>query len=86
MAKRHILSQIHSCGNLIKQPIVELAGQNRILIENHQGVLAYSKEEIAIKVSYGRIVIAGSDLNLMQMSCEQLVVKGHIDSLHLYGR
>lgn len=86
MDKRHILSQMQNCRAMIKQPIVELAGQNRVLIENHQGVLAYSKEEIAIKVSYGKIVIAGSDLNLMQMSCEQLVVKGHIDSLHLYGR
>ena len=86
MDERHILSQIRNCRALIKQPIVELAGQNRVLIENHQGVLAYSNEEIAVKVSYGKILIAGSDLNLMQMSCEQLVVKGHIDSLQLYGR
>lgn len=86
MARRHILSQIHNYGKLMKQPIVELAGQNRVLIENHQGVLAYSREEIGIKVSYGKIVIAGNDLKLMQISCEQLVVKGCIDSLQLYGR
>lgn len=86
MAKRHILSQIHNCENLIKQPIVEITGQNRVLIENHQGILAYSREEIGIKVSYGKVVITGSDLNLLQISCEQLVVKGHIDSLQLCGR
>ena len=86
MAKRHILSQIHNCGNLIKQPIVEITGQNRVLIENHQGILAYSREEIGIKVSYGKVVITGSDLNLLQISCEQLVVKGHIVSLQLCGR
>lgn len=86
MARRHILAQLQGCGELIKQPIVEIAGQNRVLIENHQGVLAYSPEEIGIKVSYGQIVIAGNDLKLMQISCDQLVVKGHIDSLRLFGR
>lgn len=86
MAGRHILSQIHSSGELTKQPIVEIAGQNRVLIENHQGVLAYSREEIGIRVSYGKILITGNDLKLMQISCDQLVVKGHIDSLQLFGR
>lgn len=86
MGKRHILSQMYNCRAFTKQPIVELVGQNRVLIENHQGVLAYSNEEISVKVSYGKIVIAGSDLNLIQMSFEQLVVKGHIDSLQLCGR
>ncbi len=86
MAGRHIFSQVRSCGILKKQPIVELAGQDRVLIENHQGVLAYSQEEIGIKVSYGKIVVAGSGLRLMEMSCDQLVVKGRIDSLQLFGR
>lgn len=86
MAGRNILSQIRGCTELTKQPIVEIAGQNRVLIENHQGVLAYSPEEIGIRVSYGKIVITGSGLKLMQISCDQLVVKGHIDSLQLFGR
>lgn len=86
MTGRNFFPQIHSCGELKKQPIVEIAGQNRVLVENHQGVLAYSQEEIGIKVSYGKIQITGNDLKLMQMSCDQLVVKGHIDSLKLFGR
>ena len=86
MARRNILSQIYGCTELIKQPIAEIAGKNRVLVENHQGVLAYSPEEIGIKVSYGKIVITGNDLKLMQISCDQLVVKGHIESLQLFGR
>ena len=86
MAGRRILSHLHSCGELIKQPIVEIAGNGRVLIENHQGVLAYSPEEIGIKVSYGKILITGANLRLMQISCDQLVVKGRIDSLQLFGR
>ena len=86
MARRRILTQLQGCGELIKQPIVEIAGQNRVLIENHQGVLAYSPEEIGIKVSYGKILIAGDDLRLMEISCDQLVIKGRIDSLQLFRR
>lgn len=86
MAGRQILSRIHNCREFKKQPIVEIVGKGRVLIENHQGVLAYSREEIGIKVIYGRIIITGSDLKLMEISCDQLVVKGVIDSLQLLGR
>ena len=86
MTKRHVLSQAHRCGELLKQPIVEIAGQNRVLIENHQGVLEYSQEKIGIKVSYGKIIVAGTGLNLMQMSCDQLVIKGCVESLQLHRR
>jgi len=67
-------------------PIVELAGQNRVLIENHQGVLAYSTKEIQIKVCYGCISIRGEALQLLEMSRIQLVICGRIDSVQIFGR
>ena len=48
-------------------PIVELVGQGRLLIENHQGVLSYSTEEIKIKVCYGCVIITGEKLQLMEI-------------------
>ena len=71
---------------LSKHPIVEIVGQNRVLIENHQGVLGYSPDEIQIKVCYGCVYVKGSHLQLMQMSKAQLVVCGRIDGLQLVGR
>ena len=68
------------------QPVVELVGQSRVLIENHQGVLAYSTEEIQIKVCYGCVIIAGKDLQLMEMSRIKLAICGRIDCLQLFGR
>lgn len=65
---------------------MEIAGQNRVLIENHQGVLGYSMEEIQIKVCYGCVVVSGTNLQLMQMSKAQLVICGRIDGLQLIGR
>ena len=71
---------------LAKLPIVELVGQKRLLIENHQGVLSYSTEEIAIRVCYGCVVIAGEQLQLMEMSRVKLAICGRIDSVQLRRR
>jgi len=71
---------------LSKIPIAELAGRNRLLVENHQGILAYSKQEIQIKVSYGRLAVVGTDLQLMQISREQLVITGQIAEIQVSER
>ena len=69
-----------------KLPLIELAGTNRVLIENHQGVMAYSTCEIQIKVSYGCVTVKGSNLQLLEMSRIQLVICGSIEGLQLLGR
>lgn len=74
-------------GNLLSMlPIVELTGQSRLLIENHQGVLSYAPKEIKIKVSYGCVIITGDNLQLMEMSRVKLAICGRIDCLQLLGR
>lgn len=68
------------------QPLVELAGDRRVLIECYCGVSQYSCEEICIKVSYGCIQVRGSCLELARMTGEQLVVTGRIDSITILRR
>lgn len=68
------------------QPIVELAGDRRVLIENHQGVKAYGREKILVKVKYGYVCVCGCGLELIRMTREQLVVRGRIDSVTLQRR
>ena len=67
-------------------PILELAGDRRLLIENHQGVSAYSREMICVKVKYGLIHVCGCGLELVRMSREQLVIRGRIDGIKLIRR
>lgn len=86
MKKPQILSRVGKPNLISKLPLVELTGQSRVLIENHLGVLGYSLEEIQIKVSYGMLSVKGEQLKLIQMSNEQLVIKGHIDTLELLRR
>ena len=86
MDKPQLLTRAGKSNILSKVPIVELAGQSRVLIENHRGVLGYSLEEIRIKVCYGSICVTGCDLRLMQLSREQLVICGRVDAIQLLGR
>ena len=71
---------------LQKVPLVEIAGENRVLVENHLGVIAYSTERIQIKVSYGKLAVSGTQLRLMQLSGEQLVITGNVDMVELIRR
>lgn len=86
MEKSQLHSRAGTTNILAKVPLVEISGQNRVLIENHQGVLAYSLDEIQIKVCYGCIAVTGRNLHLIQMSKEQLVICGVIDALQLLRR
>ena len=62
-------------------PIVELAGDRRVLIENHRGVTEYGMERICVKVNYGILCISGCEMELAQMTKDQLVITGQIESV-----
>ena len=67
-------------------PVVELAGERRVLIERHQGMTEYSRERICVKVSYGMVCICGCGLELSRMTREQLIISGRIDCVQLQRR
>lgn len=68
------------------QPIVEIAGDNRVLIENHFGVKEYGTQRITVKVKYGCVCVGGCNLELQRMTKEQLVIKGRIDCVTVQRR
>lgn len=68
------------------QPIVEIAGDRRVLIENHFGVKEYGTQRITVKVKYGCVCICGEHLELMHMTKEQLVICGRIDCVTVQRR
>lgn len=84
MEKPRMLSRLNRHKVMNKLPLVEIAGYNRVLIENHQGVIGYSAEEIQIKVCYGKIALTGCKLNFAQINGEQLVITGEIFGITLY--
>lgn len=68
------------------QPIIEIAGEQRMLVENHRGVSAYSSERILINVEFGAVCVCGCGLRLFRMTREQLVIRGRIDTVSLQRR
>ena len=62
-------------------PLVEIAGDRRILVENHQGITEYYREKICIRVKYGHICVLGNELELSCMTGQKLVISGKIDSV-----
>ncbi len=67
-------------------PLVELAGENRVLIECHGGVTEYSPTKICVRVKYGAVCVCGCGLELAVMTKERLVISGRIDGIHLNRR
>ena len=62
-------------------PVVELAGDGRVLIEHHRGVVEYGTQKICVKVKYGLLCICGMGMELAKMTKDQLVNTGRIGSI-----
>lgn len=67
-------------------PVIEIAGEKRVLIEHHGGISEYSGVRIGVKVRFGTVWICGEDLEVIRMSAEQLIISGKIDCVQLQGR
>ena len=56
-------------------------GDRRLLIEQHQGLLAYSADTIRVSTGQGQIVLHGSELTMSAMNQTELLVAGRLQSL-----
>ena len=87
MGKRDLWDRLDLPGeSLPGQVVVEITGENRVLIEHHCGVREYSRERIGVKVKYGVLQVCGSCLELRCMTRDQLVISGRIDCIVLKRR
>ena len=71
---------------LPRQTVVEIAGDQRVLIENYCAVREYNQELICVRVKYGTVAIKGCRLELRRMTKEQLIISGRIDTVTLHRR
>lgn len=67
-------------------PLVEIAGDSRVLIEHHFGVTQYGRCQICVRVKYGLVVVQGTRLELARMTKQQLVIAGCIECVKLERR
>ena len=59
-------------------PKITMKGFERILIENYKGILEYEEYFVKINVHIGNININGINLNLNEITSEDILVTGNI--------
>lgn len=64
-------------------PKITILGFNEILIENYKGILLYEEFYIRVNTHIGVININGFNFNIKQMTEDDLLITGQIDSLEI---
>ena len=62
---------------------VTIIGFDEMLVENYKGILEYEEFYIKIKTQIGNINISGFNLNLEQVTEDDILVKGKIESIDI---
>ncbi len=62
-------------------PLIEITGTQRVLIENHKGVILYEPDCLQVKLTIGSLLIRGQGLTISRMQKHQLVITGSIEGV-----
>lgn len=60
-------------------PKITLIGNLQLYIENHKGIIEYSKQRIRINTNIGILRIIGKDLTIRTIVTEEIIVVGEIE-------
>ena len=63
------------------EPKVTIISFEKLLVENYKGILEYDENMIKIGTYIGIINIVGRDMTLNEMTSDDVMVKGEIDSI-----
>lgn len=67
------------------EPKITMFGFHEVMIENYKGILEYEDYLIRINTAVGVIHIDGFHLNLNQMTEDDIMITGQIESMHMDG-
>ena len=65
------------------KPKITIIGFDEMLIENYKGILEYEEFYIKVNTSIGSININGFNLDLQQVTEDDILVKGTIESFDI---
>lgn len=67
-------------------PLIEIAGNARVLMEHHCGVTEYGRQRIVVQTKDNLVAVSGDGLELTKMTADQLIISGTIYAVELLGR
>lgn len=62
-------------------PLISMTGRSELHVENHKGVLEYTRERVRINTGCGVLKIGGKNLELSEITSEAVTVKGIVLAL-----
>lgn len=62
-------------------PKVTVTGGDRVLVENHKGILSYTEDQVEVSCGHGRVRVRGTALLLRAMDEEMLLITGKISGV-----
>ena len=66
--------------DILGLPHIDLCG-NRLIVENHRGVIQYSDFDITISGGKHLISVSGTNLSIISMTRGELVIDGQIQKI-----
>lgn len=66
---------------ILDLPRVTLIGNLQIYIENHKGIVEYSKTRVRINTKIGILRIMGKELMIKNIATEEIVICGSLESI-----
>ena len=66
-------------------PRITLTGREKLLVEQHRGLLACEPDEISFSTAAGRLVIVGEGLHFVRYTANEALIGGWIDGMNLQG-
>ena len=67
---------------VLELPRITIIGQIHIYVENHQGLMLFSKDEIHLKAYKGHIQVLGKDFVIKMMYPEEILLEGTIHTVN----
>ncbi len=65
---------------ILDLPKITLVGAGNLILENYKGIIEYSEERVRINTSIGIVKITGSRLVIKEITSEDIMVDGDIES------
>ncbi|PAB58929.1 sporulation protein YqfC [Anaeromicrobium sediminis] len=66
---------------ILDLPRITMLGNLQLYIENHKGIIEYTKVRIRIKLREGALRVIGKDLTIKNIMEEEIVVCGELHSI-----